>query len=193
MILLVGLGNPGPQYAVNRHNVGFMCIDAIADDYNFSDFKSKFQGFAAEGEINGTKVIALKPQTFMNLSGQSIQAAASFYKILPENIVVIHDELDIEPPRIKTKIGGGHGGHNGIKDTEKHLGKEFWRIRIGIGRPNHPNVSSYVLSNFSPSDIDWVGAVIDSISHFFPLFIKGKPEEFNTRVAEDLKTVKIKG
>lgn len=187
MILLVGLGNPGPQYTANRHNVGFMCVDAIAEDYNFSDFKSKFQGFVAEGEIDGVKVIILKPQTYMNLSGQSIQAAATFYKIPPENIIVAHDDLDIEPPRVKTKIGGGHGGHNGIKDTERYLGKDFWRIRIGIGRPNHPNTSKYVLSNFSNTDIEWVGAVIDSISHFFPLFIKGKWEEFNTRVAEDLK------
>jgi PTH1 family peptidyl-tRNA hydrolase len=159
MWLLVGLGNPGGNYADNRHNVGFMAVDAIADALGLSGkFRKKFQGEIAEGSVFGSKVLILKPQTYMNVSGQSVTAAAQFYKVAPEKIVVFHDEIDIEPNSVRVKKGGGTAGHNGLKSIQTHLGTpEYWRVRIGIGRsPYGGDVSDYVLSDFSKEEQVWL-------------------------------------
>lgn len=152
LILLAGLGNPGPEHERQRHNIGFMALDAIAGHVQW---RKKYKGEIAEGKIGGRKVIFLKPQTFMNLSGESVGPAAKFYKIPPDRIFVFHDELDIAPGEVRIKLGGGNAGHNGLKSIQAHLGTaDFWRIRIGIGRPAHKgDVSDYVLGNFSKEEI----------------------------------------
>lgn len=153
MHLLVGLGNLGINYINNRHNVGFMAIDYISESHKFPMFKEKFKGLVSKGEINNSPVILLKPQTYMNLSGESILKATSFYKIPPEKITIIHDDIDLPVGKIKIKIGGGNAGHNGLKSIDKVLGNNYRRIRIGVSRPqNQQSVSDYVLSNFSNED-----------------------------------------
>ena len=151
MFLIVGLGNPGKEYEATRHNVGFMCVDALATEYKFETFKNKFDGELAQGEIADEKVYLLKPQTFMNLSGNSVVKVANFYKILPQNIIVIHDDIDLPMGKIKTKIGGSAGGHNGIKSIDAAITPNYNRIRIGIGRPQN-EASDFVLSRFSKND-----------------------------------------
>lgn len=164
MFLLIGLGNPGKEYEKTRHNIGFMVIDAIADKYSLSSPKVKFSAHVSEGEINGHKVITLKPKTYMNRSGISVVEAVKFYKIPLENIIVFHDDIDLELGRIKTKIGGGSGGHNGIKDIDAHIGKEYKRVRIGVGHPGHrDDVSDYVLANFAKAEEDEVARVIGEV------------------------------
>lgn len=189
MWLLVGLGNPGDKYKNNRHNVGFMAVDAIADEYGFSPFRSKFQGLVSEGRIAGQKVAVLKPQTYMNESGRSIAAAAKFFKIPPERVVVLYDELDIDPGKLKVRQGGGAAGHNGIKSTTAHLpSPDYWRVRIGIGHPGDKNrVSGYVLSDFAKADQDWLARMISAIAKFSGLLIEENSDDFMTRVAEDMK------
>lgn len=151
MFLIVGLGNPGKEYENTRHNIGFMCVDALAQKYKFNTFKNKFDGEIAQGEIAQEKVYLLKPHTFMNLSGNSVVKAAAFYKILPQNIIVIHDDMDLPIGKIKAKIGGGSGGHNGIKSIDAAITPNYNRIRIGIGRPQDEAVD-FVLSSFSKAD-----------------------------------------
>lgn len=155
MYLIVGLGNPGTEYRFNRHNVGFLMADILHQTYGTSDFqKNKWQGLMAEGSINGHKVLFLKPQTYMNLSGPAVSGPANFYKIPLENIIVIHDELDIPPADVRVKKGGGNGGHNGLKSIDAHLGKDYWRLRIGIGHPGvKAMVSGYVLSNLPQKEL----------------------------------------
>ena len=135
MFLIVGLGNPGAEYAATRHNIGFMTADYLHEKYNFSPFKSKFDGLIAEGKINNEKVLLLKPQTFMNLSGNSVVKAANFYKILPQNVIVIHDDMDLPVGKLKAKIGGGAGGHNGLKSIDAAITPNYNRIRIGVCHP----------------------------------------------------------
>ncbi|MDZ7603170.1 MAG: aminoacyl-tRNA hydrolase, partial [Hoeflea sp.] len=150
MLLIAGLGNPGPQYARNRHNVGFMAVDEIARRHSFSGFSKKFRGEIAEGTIADQKVLLLKPMTFMNLSGDSVGDALRFYKLSPADLIVLHDELDIAPGKLKLKTGGGNGGHNGLKSIDAHCGKDYKRLRIGIGHPGHKDrVSPYVLGDFA--------------------------------------------
>lgn len=166
MLLLVGLGNPGSKYAGNRHNIGFMAIDAISDHHSFGTEKTKFQGQLREGRIttdNGpVKVLALKPMTFMNESGRSVQAAANFYKIPLSQIIVFHDELDLEPGKFRLKIGGGIAGHNGLRSIKAHMGAEFVRARMGIGHPGHKDrVHGYVLSDFAKAEMPWVERLCD--------------------------------
>jgi peptidyl-tRNA hydrolase, PTH1 family len=152
MKLIIGLGNPGKQYLFTRHNVGFMLQDVLAHVYGCSSWQSKFQGLVSTGAIAGHKVVLLKPQTFMNLSGQSVQAAAAFYKIKPEDMLVVHDELDLALGHLKYKKGGSDAGHNGLKSITAALGANYGRLRIGIGRPEHKSeVSSYVLNPFDAS------------------------------------------
>lgn len=165
MFVLVGLGNPGAKYALNRHNIGFMAIDTIADSYRFPPFKSKFSAMLSEGMIGEHKVVLCKPMTFMNLSGQSVGELIRYYKVTPDQVYVIHDDLDLEPGLIKVKIGGGNGGHNGLKSLDQHLGKDYWRVRLGIGHPGKSAgstdlIASYVLSNFSHSDEDWLTDIL---------------------------------
>lgn len=135
MILLVGLGNPGAEYQFTRHNIGFLSLDTLQEDNHFSPWKEKFKGLVSEGTIGNQKILLLKPQTYMNLSGQSVSLAMQFYKITPENVIVIHDDLDLDPGKVRMKQGGGHGGHNGLRDIDKRIGKNYWRIRLGIGHP----------------------------------------------------------
>ncbi len=166
MVLFVGLGNPGDKYQGNRHNVGFWVIDEIASDHLFPAFKSKFQGEFSEGRIGKLKIGLLKPQTYMNESGRSVAAAAKFYKIPPERIIVFHDELDIQPAQLRTKMGGGNAGHNGLKSIQAHLGTaDFIRVRIGIGHPGDKNkVSNYVLSDFAKAEKPAIEALVSKIA-----------------------------
>lgn len=183
MLLLVGLGNPGGEYARNRHNIGYMAAELIARRYHFTPWKKRFQGVTAEGTVGGDKVLALEPGTFMNLSGQSVVAALQFYKLKPENVVVIHDELDLPPGRIRVKKGGGHGGHNGLRSIDSHIGKDYWRIRLGIGHPGNKDlVSGYVLHDFAKADQSWIEPLLDAVCDAFPLMVEGQAETFMNKV-----------
>lgn len=193
MRLFVGLGNPGQKYQGHRHNIGFMAMDEICHRHKFSGWDSKFQGHVSSGTIEGGKVILLKPQTFMNLSGQSVQAAAAFYKIAPENITVFHDELDLLPAKTRIKKGGGAGGHNGLKSIDAHLGPDYWRVRLGIGHPGDKDmVSPYVLSDFAREDAPWVEALMKALALHAPLLIKDDTDGYMTKVAHDMAPFKAK-
>lgn len=183
MILVVGLGNPGSEYAQNRHNIGFMAADELVRRHSFGPWRTKFQGEIAEGSIDGTKVLVLKPMTYMNLSGQAVAAAARFLKIPVEDVVVIHDELDVVPGRVKVKRGGGAGGHNGLKSIDAHLGANYRRIRLGIGHPGDKDrVSGYVLHDFAKAEI-WVGPLLDAVADALPKMLAGDDAGFMNRVA----------
>ncbi len=189
MFLVVGLGNPGAEYAATRHNVGFMAADEIHRRYNFSPFKSKFNGLIAEGNIEGEKVYLLKPQTFMNLSGNSVVQAANFYKILPQNIVVIHVDMDLPTDKIKAKLGGGSGGHNGIKSIDSHITPNYNRIRIGVGHPagrNEDSVVNHVLSGFSKTDKENIEADIDLVADLLPIMLQKGVAEFSNQLGMKL-------
>lgn len=186
MRLFVGLGNPGQKYQNNRHNIGFMAMDEICHRHKFSGWSSKYSGEIASGSIDGEKVLLLKPMTFMNLSGQSVQGAASFYKIPPDAIYVFHDELDLLPGKMRVKKGGGSGGHNGIKSIDSHLGQDYWRVRMGIGHPGDKDmVSPYVLGDFSKGDQNWLEKFINSLSDNAALLAKGDTGNYMTKVALD--------
>lgn len=189
MWLLVGLGNPGDKYSKNRHNVGFMAVDEIADDYSCSPFKKKYQGFVSEGKIGDHKVLLLKPQTYMNDSGRSIKEAAKFYKIDPSRILVFHDELDLAPAKMRVKFDGGLAGHNGLKSTKAHMGTaEFWRVRLGIGHPgDRDRVSGYVLSDFAKAEWPDVEDMVRAVSRNIEMVLDGNDEEYMTKVALDLE------
>lgn len=189
MFLVVGLGNPGSEYANTRHNVGFMAADEIHRRYNFSAFRAKFSGLIAEGDIAGEKVYLLKPQTYMNLSGNSVVQAANFYKILPQNIIVIHDDMDLPTDKIKAKIGGGSGGHNGIKSIDAAITPNYNRIRIGVGHPlgkNEDSVVNHVLSGFSKADKANIEADIDMVADLLPLLIQKGIAEFSNQLGMKL-------
>ncbi|HYD67861.1 aminoacyl-tRNA hydrolase [Azospirillum sp.] len=191
MLLLVGLGNPGAEYARNRHNIGFMVVEAIARRHGFSPWKKRFQGQTAEGAVGGEKVLALEPLTFMNLSGQSVGAALQFFKMKPEQVVVIHDELDLPPGKIRVKKGGGHGGHNGLRSIDAHIGKEYWRVRLGIGHPGDKNqVSNYVLHDFAKADQAWLEPLTDACTDAFPLLVQGQAENFMNKVTLAMPSMK---
>lgn len=189
MYLIVGLGNPGDKYKGNRHNAGFMAVDQIALNNMFPNFKSKFQGEISEGRIAGQRVALLKPQTYMNDSGQSVRKAADFYKIPPEKIIVFYDELDLAPGKIKIKQGGGSGGHNGIKSMDAHLGdKDYWRVRLGIGHPGDKSrVSGYVLSDFSKEEQKWLPDFIYALSKNIDYMVEGNHSDYMTRVHEGFR------
>ncbi len=166
MHLIVGLGNFGDQYKNNRHNVGFMTVDKIAETYNFPIFKDKFKGLISKGEINNSPTLLLKPLTYMNLSGESILKTASFYKIPPDKITVIHDDIDLPVGKIKIKVGGGNAGHNGLKSIDKLIGKNYKRVRIGVSRSqNDQSVSNYVLSDFTKEDKPLINDAINEINN----------------------------
>ncbi len=184
MMLVVGLGNPGADYAQTRHNIGFMAVDALVRRHSFSPWKVKFQGEVCEGTIAGEKVVALKPQTFMNLSGQSVGMAARYLKITLGHVVVIHDELDLEPGRVRVKTGGGSGGHNGLKSIDAHLGKDYRRVRLGIGHPGDKNlVTSYVLHAFAKADQVWLDPLLDAVAINFPALATGDDAGFMNKVS----------
>ena len=182
--LLIGLGNPGKTYAGNRPNVGFMAAAAIAERHGFSAWAKKFRGLLAEGKIDGEKVLLLKPQTYMNLSGESVAEAAHFYKITPEHIVVIHDELDLLPGKLRVKRGGGNGGHNGLKSLDAHLGEDYRRVRVGIGHPGDKDmVSDYVLSDFGKAEHKMAELMADEIARHIGVLLKGDDAGFMNRIA----------
>ena len=185
MRLVVGLGNPGLRYAKNRHNIGFVAIDAIARRYGFPAFRDRFKGELSEGPIGGEKRLLLKPQTFMNASGEAVLAAASFYKIPPSEIVVIHDEIDLRPGKLRVKRGGGSAGHNGLRSIDALLGADYWRMRIGVGHPGVKElVQPYVLQNFTAEEIsDWAGPLIDAIAETLPSLLAGEAQTFMSEVA----------
>lgn len=184
MLLFVGLGNPGAEYAANRHNIGFMAVDAIVRRHSFSPWRAKFHGEIAEGTIGSEKVVALKPTTYMNDSGRSVAACAAFYKIEPKDFVVFHDELDLDPGRLKVKIGGGHAGHNGLRSIQAHLGPDFRRIRLGIGHPGaKERVTGWVLGNFAKVDREWLEPLLDDIAAAAPKLVERDDVGFMNLVA----------
>jgi PTH1 family peptidyl-tRNA hydrolase len=165
MRLFVGLGNPGEKYAGNRHNIGFMALDRIAQDHGFSPWRAKFQGSVSEGKFGSTKVILLKPMTFMNKSGQSVGEAMRFYKLDSTDVTVFHDELDLAPGKCRVKAGGGHAGHNGLRSIHQHISPHYDRVRLGIGHPGHKDaVAGYVLRDFAKADQDWLDDLLRGIS-----------------------------
>ena len=184
MKLWTGLGNPGGQYAHNRHNIGFMAVDRIAIDHGFGPWRSKFQGQVSEGSLAGEKIILLKPGTFMNLSGQSVAEAARFHKIPLTGLTVFHDEIDLAPAKIKLKSGGGHAGHNGLRSIHGHLGEAYDRVRLGVGHPGHKDaVAGYVLRDFAKADADWLEALLHGISDGAALLAAGDGPRFLNAVA----------
>ncbi|WP_395333369.1 aminoacyl-tRNA hydrolase [Novosphingobium sp. BL-8H] len=165
MQLWVGLGNPGPQYAMNRHNVGFMAADAIAEIHRFGPVQKKFQGWLQEGRIGTEKVLLLKPATFMNESGRAVGEAMRFYKLALSDLTVFHDELDLAPFKVKVKQGGGHAGHNGLRSIDQHLGPDFRRVRLGIGHPGHKDrVHGYVLGNYAKAEMDPLAGMLGAVA-----------------------------
>jgi PTH1 family peptidyl-tRNA hydrolase len=182
--LFVGLGNPGPKYAGNRHNIGFMALDRIAADHGFSPWRKAFQGLVSEGRLGTEKVALLKPETFMNLSGQSVQAAVAFWKLPLADLTVFHDELDLAPGKLRLKQGGGHAGHNGLRSIHGHLGDDYARVRLGIGHPGHKDaVAAYVLHDFAKADQDWLDDLLRGISEGAPALAAGDGQKFMNAVA----------
>ena len=165
MKLIAGLGNPGAKYAGHRHNIGFMAVDRIAEDHGFPPWRSKFQGMLAEGRLGAERVALLKPTTFMNESGRSVGEAVRFFKLEPDEVIVLHDELDLAPGRCKVKRGGGHAGHNGLRSLGAHIGPDFVRVRLGIGHPGHKDrVPGYVLHDFARADAEWLDDLLRGVS-----------------------------
>ncbi len=184
MKLIVGLGNPGGTYARNRHNIGFMALDRIADDHGFAPWKGKFQGSVSEGRFGSDRAVLLKPETFMNNSGQSVQAAMKFYKIDAGDVIVFHDELDLAPGKVKCKTGGGHAGHNGLRSIHAHIGADYDRVRLGIGHPGHKDaVAGYVLRDFPKADEGWLDDVLRGISDGAADLARGDTGRFMNAVA----------
>lgn len=185
MKLWVGLGNPEPGMARQRHNIGFMALDTIAIRHGFTPWRQRFKGLVAEGTIGGERILGLKPQTYMNVSGESVQAAAAFFKLPPEAITAWHDELDLAPSKIRIKRGGGAAGHNGLRSMDRCLGTpDYWRVRLGIGHPgDKARVTGHVLGDFAKADMPWLLRLLDGVADAAGLLAAGKPEEFMTKVA----------
>lgn len=184
MQIWVGLGNPGPRYALHRHNVGFMAVDVIADMHGFGPIQKKFQGWAHEGRIGAQKVLILKPATFMNESGRSVGEALRFYKLGTEALTVFHDELDLAPFKVKVKQGGGHAGHNGLRSIDQHCGPDFRRVRLGIGHPGHKDrVTGHVLGNFAKAEEDDLATMLGAIGAEAEWLAKGDDARFMNDVA----------
>jgi peptidyl-tRNA hydrolase, PTH1 family len=183
--LWVGLGNPEPGMLRQRHNIGFMAVDAIAHRHGFTPWRNRFKGLVAEGTLGGAKVLALKPLTYMNISGESVQAASAFYKLAPADITAFHDELDLIPGKVRVKKGGGAAGHNGLRSMDRQLGtQDYWRVRLGIGHPgDKARVTGHVLGDFHKVDQEWLSDLLDAVADAAPLLAQDKPEDFMTRVA----------
>ncbi len=180
----VGLGNPGPQYALHRHNVGFMAMDAMAEVHGFGPVQKKFQGWVQEGRIGGDKIILLKPATFMNESGRAVGEALRFYKLGTDALTVFHDELDLAPMKVKVKRGGGAAGHNGLRSIDQHLGPDFRRVRLGIGHPGHKDrVTGYVLGNYAKAEMDPLADMLGAIAGEADWLAKGDDVRFMNDVA----------
>ncbi|EGL66064.1 peptidyl-tRNA hydrolase [Agrobacterium sp. ATCC 31749] len=184
MKIIAGLGNPGAQYAGNRHNIGFMAVDALQRLPSFAPWSKKFKAEISEGEIGGEKVLLMKPLTYMNLSGESVGEAMRFFKLTPADIIAIHDELDLLAGRTRIKIGGGHGGHNGLKSLDAHCGKEYRRLRLGIGHPgDKERVHGHVLGDFAKSDRVWLDPLLDAIADNAAMLVKGEDSQLMNKLA----------
>lgn len=183
MRLFVGLGNPGAKYARNRHNIGFMAVDEIARRHGFSPWRRRFQGETSEGTLGTERVFLLKPMTYMNESGRSVQEAAGFFKILPADVTVFHDEIELPPGKVRVKIGGGIAGHNGLRSISAHIGNDYRRIRLGIGHPGVKElVHGHVLSDFAKADNEWVATLCDAVAEHAALIAEGTDATFANRV-----------
>ena len=195
MRLIIGLGNPGRDYARNRHNIGFMAVDEIVRRHGFAPFRAKFQGEISEGRIGGggDKVLVLKPQTYMNESGRSVLGAMSFYKLAPADILVLHDEIDLAPGKVRVKRGGGHAGHNGLRSLHAHIGDGYGRLRIGVGHPgDKARVAGHVLKDFAKADQAWLDPLLDALAANIDLLLAGDDSLFMTRIADAVPQPKPK-
>lgn len=191
MLLLIGLGNPGSQYVANRHNVGFMVIDAIHRRHGFTPWRRKFQAEISEGTFAGDKCLLVKPQTYMNESGRAVSEAMRFYKLKPEDVMVIHDEVDLAPGKIRMKAGGGAAGHNGLRSIAGAIGPDFRRLRIGVGHPGVKEaVPHYVLHDFAKADKAWLEPLIEAMAEHAPLMGERMDQTFSNRVHEQIRTTK---
>ena len=185
MLLLVGIGNPGQEYAKNRHNIGAMAVDEIVRCHGFSAprARSRPQGIFSEGSIDGVKITTLLPLTFMNDSGKAVGDAMRYWRLEPKDIFVLHDELDLAPAKVKAKLGGGHAGHNGLRSIDSHIGKNYWRVRLGVGHPGEKaRVTGYVLRDFSKAEKQWVSQTIEAVAKAIPLLLKGDGPAFANQV-----------
>ena len=190
MLVIVGLGNPGPEHAGQRHNVGFMAVDRIAARHRFGPWRRRFRGRLAQGALAGRRTLLAKPETFVNLSGRCAAEIARFYKLGPERIVACHDEIDLAPGKLRLKRGGGAAGHNGVRSLIAHLGPEFRRIRIGVGHPGRPDrVMGHVLRDFGADDRDWLEAVLDAVADAAPLLAQDQDDRFLSRCAACVASV----
>lgn len=184
MKILAGLGNPGGNHALNRHNIGFMAVDAIAELHRFDPWRTRFQGWVAEGRLGGDKVLLLKPATYMNESGRSVGEALRFYKLTPADLIVFYDELDLAPFKVKVKVGGGAAGHNGIRSIDSHIGADYQRIRLGIGHPGHKDrVTGHVLGNFAKAEMDDLADLLGAVAAEAGLLVQGDATRFMNDVA----------
>lgn len=187
MLLLAGLGNPGARYARNRHNIGFMAVDEIARAHAFGPWRTRFRAEVAEGRMGGDKVLAMKPQTYMNRSGEAVGEAARFFKLAPAQVIVLHDDLDLAAGKLRVKKGGGNAGHNGLRDIDAHIGNDFWRVRLGIGHPGDKSqVHAYVLGDFAKAEAETAAALVDAAGAEIARLAAGEPEAFMSRVAQRL-------
>ena len=183
MFLLVGLGNPGTKYAGNRHNIGFMAVDEIVRRHGFSSWRKRFKGEVSDGTLGGEKVLVLKPLTFMNESGQSVGEAARFLDLEPDKVIVIYDELDLQPGKVRVKLGGGAAGHNGIRSISSNISPHYVRVRLGIGHPGDKNlVYPHVLSDFAKSDKTWVAPLLEAVAEEAAFLVEGDYAKFQNRV-----------
>jgi PTH1 family peptidyl-tRNA hydrolase len=194
MLLLVGLGNPGPRHANNRHNIGFMAVDEIVRRHGFGPWRTRFQGRIAEGRIEGEKVLALEPETYMNESGRAVGEAVRFYKLDTESqVIVIYDEIDLKPGKVKVKLGGGAGGHNGIRSIDSHIGRDYRRLRLGVGHPGDKDlVHGYVLQDFAKAETAGRDKLIDAVASELPRLIAGDDGGFMSRLAHIMNPPKPK-
>lgn len=184
MHLIVGLGNPGDKYSRNRHNIGFLAVEEIARRHGFPPFREKFKGLVSEASIAGEKVLILKPQTWMNSSGESVEAAAQFYKLAPTDISVVYDEIDLAPGKARIKRGGGNGGHNGLRSIDPRIGTDYRRIRLGVGHPGHKDrVMPWVLGDFSKPDLVWLEPLLLALADNADLIVKGDDNTLMNRLA----------
>ena len=183
MLLLVGLGNPGERYAGNRHNIGFMVLQAIAKRHGIGPWRRRFQGLACEGPIGGVRSLLLLPATYMNESGRAVADAARFYKVALPDVVVFHDEIDLPPGKVRVKVGGGIAGHNGLRSISAHIGNDYRRVRIGVGHPGNKDlVQAYVLNDFAKSERPWVEAAIETIAGNVEYLVRGEDASFQNKV-----------
>jgi len=188
MFLLVGLGNPGPKYQKNRHNIGFMAVDEIVRRHSFSEWRNRFQGLVSEGRLNGEKILVLKPETYMNNSGQAVGEAMRFFKLTPPEVFIIYDELDLALGKLRVKQGGGTSGHNGLKSIDAHIGKDYWKLRVGISHPgDKEKVLGHVLGDFSKSETADLEAMIDAIARSIPELFTSDASTFMSKIGLAMK------